>query len=458
MQENKNNQPVLLLGLTILVLILSSFIPPLDFGIVKTKQIDFLIDVKPDSLTGFNFYPQEQLNVDSKIIYSSFFQFDLSDVLSFHSGLPVLSAESVSGDLSQLKYFFDALKNTKNKNIRVAHYGDSIIEGDMITSDLRINLQNKYGGYGTGFLSITNKDVRFRFSTKQTFSDDWKTISIIESPSSELQPGISGMVSLPKAGSWVKYESAGINRSAKYFNKVRVFYRNAKKSSLVYSFDDVKEQKAVLETGSGIKELILQSEENVSSFMLKAETDNQAEFYGVSLETTTGVYVDNFPLRGNSGVSLELINPDILSGFNDLLNYKLIILNFGLNMVSEISDYRRYEREMVKVIAQMKKAFPETGFLIVSVGDKSMKKGSRFVTDPNVPKLVEAQKRIAEASGCAFWNLYQAMGGENSMHKWVSANPPLASKDYTHVNLDGARKIADMLSEAIIEASGKNIK
>jgi hypothetical protein len=37
------------------------------------------------------------------------------------------------------------------------------------------------------------------------------------------------------------------------------------------------------------------------------------------------------------------------------------------------------------------------------------------------------------------------MGGENSMVGWVDSSPPLANKDYTHVNSRGARKMAELL-------------
>jgi hypothetical protein len=37
------------------------------------------------------------------------------------------------------------------------------------------------------------------------------------------------------------------------------------------------------------------------------------------------------------------------------------------------------------------------------------------------------------------------MGGENSMVSWVDETPPLANKDYTHVNFRGAHRIAELL-------------
>ena len=53
-------------------------------------------------------------------------------------------------------------------------------------------------------------------------------------------------------------------------------------------------------------------------------------------------------------------------------------------------------------------------------------------------------------NGCAFWDLYNAMGGENSMVAWVQNDPPLAAKDFTHFSSRGAGFVGEMLYNAII--------
>ena len=68
---------------------------------------------------------------------------------------------------------------------------------------------------------------------------------------------------------------------------------------------------------------------------------------------------------------------------------------------------------------------------------------------PEVPSLLETQREIASENKLAFWNLYDAMGGENSMVKFVDEQPPLANRDYTHLNFRGARKIAHIFAQTI---------
>jgi hypothetical protein len=94
---------------------------------------------------------------------------------------------------------------------------------------------------------------------------------------------------------------------------------------------------------------------------------------------------------------------------------------------------------MTPAINKLKECFPNADILITSISDKCYKKGGRFITEPSISVVIEAQKLIAKETGCAFWNLFENMGGESSMVSWVSNN--LANKDYTHFNYEGADMI-----------------
>jgi lysophospholipase L1-like esterase len=207
-----------------------------------------------------------------------------------------------------------------------------------------------------------------------------------------------------------------------------------------------------LKTGSPIQELTLKPASRAKSIRIEFPIADQAYFYGVTLENEPGVYVDNLPLRGNTGVDIGSLQASMLKDFSKYLDYKLIILEFGLNIAgSRNADYNWYEREMIKVINNLKAAFPKTSFLMISIHDKSMKKGSGFVTDPTILRLLETQKNIARQADVAIWSLFDAMGGENSMPNWVNANPPLAFKDFIHFNDVGAAKVAGLLTDALLE-------
>jgi len=175
------------------------------------------------------------------------------------------------------------------------------------------------------------------------------------------------------------------------------------------------------------------------------------DVYGFSLESDSGVFVDNFSFRGNSGLPIQKVKQAIYTATNQCLDYDLIILEYGLNAVNpSVTDFSWYERGMNVVIKHMQASFPNASILLISVGDKSYRKDGVYQTDPSVPILVEAQKRMAKENKLAFWSLYDAMGGNGSMVKWVEGDTAFANRDYTHFNFKGAHKVGKLLFSKII--------
>ena len=58
--------------------------------------------------------------------------------------------------------FYAALKtrHTLGRPVRVAYFGDSFIEGDLITDHLRRLMQDKWGGCGVGFVDIASEFMK----------------------------------------------------------------------------------------------------------------------------------------------------------------------------------------------------------------------------------------------------------------------------------------------------------
>jgi hypothetical protein len=313
---------------------------------------------------------------------------------TFYQRAPEVINVQISGNLSQMKYFFDGLKQARSSQVRVAHYGDSGLLGDMITSSIREDLQKVFGGSAVGFLSITSRDIIFRATTNQSFSDDWKTVTVLTANPQNLPLGISGFVSIPQGSSWVRYATTGWHSYLKNISTAKLFYSNAKNSSIKYSFNDGSDQYANLKPGNEVKELILNvpGSGSAKSIKITATQPNQAYFYGVSLESGNGVYIDNYPWPGDAGLGFRNIPELSLIQFNKLMNYKLIILTFGAyQAIYSSNDDRWYENQMIKVINDLKSTFPQTSILLIGVGDKSIKKGTKFVTDPRVSELNKLQ-------------------------------------------------------------------
>jgi hypothetical protein len=105
---------------------------------------------------------------------------------------------------------------------------------------------------------------------------------------------------------------------------------------------------------------------------------------------------------------------------------------------------------MITIIEKLKKDFPKASIVLLSVSDRSTNTDGSFRTSRGIPALRNTQRYIAQQTGIVFWDLYEAMGGEDSMVKFVSSKPALAAKDYTHLTFKGGKKLAGSLVKSLL--------
>jgi lysophospholipase L1-like esterase len=179
--------------------------------------------------------------------------------------------------------------------------------------------------------------------------------------------------------------------------------------------------------------------------------DNQLPVYGVSIEDTTGIYLDNYGFRGNSGLLTNRVTPEIMSGFGKYLQYDLIIVHYGLNAVAHGQEkFTWYENAQNKLIQKLKTSFPNTAILLISTSDMGYNQDGSWITEPAVPFMVSTQRGIAKKNKIAFWDLYTSMGGENTIVNWAEQEPKLAAMDYTHLSYSGAKKVANLIFNKLL--------
>ena len=105
---------------------------------------------------------------------------------------------------------------------------------------------------------------------------------------------------------------------------------------------------------------------------------------------------------------------------------------------------------MSPILEKFKKAFPETDFLIVSSADRAFRYNGEYRTAIGMPNLLEIQAKLAYNHQMCFFNLFETMGGENSIVKWANQKPALANKDYIHPNGKGTEILAQKIFQAMI--------
>lgn len=355
-----------------------------------------------------------------------------------------------------MRPFYEALNrlssgDEEDRQVRIAVFGDSFIEADIFTADLREMLQKRFGGCGVGFVAITSATNGFRPTVRHTFGG-WESHAVTDSIGFDKKlQGISGHYFIPRRGAFV--ELRGQKKYASLLDTCQrstIFYLSKDSLSLTASVN-----KGDAQLFSVLPSAHLQTSEvegNIGSVRWSAGEADSTRFYGVAMDGKQGIVLDNFSLRGSTGLSLRDIPQRMLKEFNRVRPYDLIVLEYGLNVATERGrNYDKYQKGLLTAIEHLKNCFPQAGVLLLSVGDRDYKDDEgELRTMPGVKNLVRYQQHTAALSGIAFWSMFEAMGGEESMATLVHAKPAMANLDYTHINFRGGRFLAGLLYETLI--------
>jgi lysophospholipase L1-like esterase len=403
------------------------------------------------SILGYTFKPVNILSDIMAADSSELTKLNFKDTLTADSdSCPkgVVCFRNFTGEKYPLDKLTSRLLKAKSKGkVRIAWYGDSFSDGDILVSDLRDTLQSLYGGNGVGFVPITNEIAGFRQSVIHSFGG-WITSSILSNPGSS-QLGINGFSYAADSGNYVFYKGTNHFKHTSSFNTFRLFYTSANNRNVRIVINK-KDRRIVELTASETPAMISVQADTIRQVSARL-SEGGITLFGASLEDETGIYIDNFAIKGNSGLGLQAIPQRNLAAFDSLLKYDLIVLQFGLNVSnSPTQNFTGYIKGMTKLIIKLKKAFPDTPILLLSVSDRSQRRQGQFVTMPVIPMLIQAQEKIAFDNKLLFWNLFEAMGGENSMAGFANSKPALANKDYTHLNFAGGRKVGLSLAKSFI--------
>ena len=156
-------------------------------------------------------------------------------------------------------------------------------------------------------------------------------------------------------------------------------------------------------------------------------------------------------LRGYSGITHNKINTDISRQVAEFVDYDLIIIEYGLNVLSgKNKKYDFYANYMVKVVNQIRNCHPNADILVIGCGDRGIKRGGSVQSMPTAPYLIDAQREVARRSQSFFWDTREAMGGEGAVVDWCSNSE--INKDYIHLSFKGGERLANLLVNALNEA------
>ena len=347
--------------------------------------------------------------------------------------------EDFGGSMS---HFRSVLQQSGSRNVRIAFFGDSFIEGDILTSDLREMLQSRYGGKGVGWLDISCVSEKFRL-TARTSSSGWESHHANDKRGHQASlQGLNGAYFLCRGNA--TFTATGTKGRAASADKATVLY--APGGLTLKGGVNGGAQQALSEENYGSLSAATIHADGISKFSLNASGNGRV--LGVALDGKTGISLDNYSMRGSNGWYTANTTDDILSSYARVRPYDLFVFEYGLNIANKNqTKYTFYTDKFKKVIRKIKAHFPNASILIVGSGDRDERSDNGFVTMRGVKELISAQRQMAADEGVAFWNLYAAMGGEGSIARMQQKKQ--ANLDYTHINAAGGKVLAKSLFDAL---------
>jgi hypothetical protein len=381
----------------------------------------------------------------------------------------IQTIEYPSGDSTLLNSFFKKLDNSGNKKLRILHYGDSQIEGDRISGFLRHLFQGEFGGSGPGLMPAIPAHAETS-SIVHSASGNWlghsvyyKKDTILPHTKFGILGGFSRFTSykddslnqnktIQKAT--IEFNRSGLAYSSvNKFTECRIFYGHCNEAVIVKGYvNDSLIWFEELDTTQRTKKIQWDFAFIPKDFKIEFEGTKSPDIYGIALDAKNGVALDNLPFRGSSGTDFSKLDRQQMKTIASYLNTGLIILEFGVNVVShQVKSYLYYERAMTRQLKYLQSVFPNTPILVIGLSDISQRKGNYYQSFPNVELINQAQRNAARNANCVFWDLYKAMGGKNSMPSWVFAEPALAGKDFIHFTRKGGHVVAQMLYNALMQ-------
>lgn len=429
--------------LVIFLLLPLYFLPTFKIGNFSLKKIDLLSDIRiKKNINPENSFKGVLLKNKEQNLIQQRQEDDCKEGL--------VCIKDFSPQENILSNFFEALNQANNRNVRIAFFGDSFIEGDILTSHLRNFFQHKFGGKGVGFMPIsTNISTGFRRTIKH-YAQGFASYSLIDKSYCSSYLGISGSYFCPEQNPIVTYQGVKYLQHLDSITMFRLMYINKENDiETSCSINNGHAETLLLNKGEGVQ--ILTKKRKINKITLHIPDSTHIYLLGAFLDDSIGVSLDNFGMRSHSGMGLRNIPRNTLRQTDSLLHYDLIILEYGLNVVQQDrSNYDDYKKQMIAVINYLKSTFPKAGIILMSVGDRSCKENGEYITMPGVVHMIDAQQEIAQKAGVAFWSMFDAMGGLNSMNNWVNANPPKAAKDYTHISAYGGWQIANVFFQSLM--------
>ncbi|MBQ7531429.1 MAG: hypothetical protein IJT12_06945 [Paludibacteraceae bacterium] len=361
--------------------------------------------------------------------------------------VPVVLPKALPQTKLSLPLFYAALDKAGKQSVRIVHFGDSQIEEDRISMILRRRLQDRFGGGGIGLVPMVQTIPTY--TAKQTLEQNGHEIPytairryLAYGPSAmrmkdDNRYGPMAQLAYIDQPVDVRVELLRDRVPTYDYDHVRVLCTDS--VTVIVDPDSVPVQQPLIALAEPRRNILL-------------HFGGKGYVYGISLETATGVQVDNIPMRGAAGTNFTAMARQPFADYFRQTNTALIIMQFGGNAMPAIRTHaavEKYIQSMRQQIQFIMSAAPDASLLFIGPSDMITTVEGELQTYPMLPHLDRALAAMVEEEGGAYYSLFRLMGGAGSMISWRDKG--LAGEDMIHFTRAGAKKVGEMLAKQLLE-------
>ncbi|MCC6338032.1 MAG: hypothetical protein IT380_29070 [Myxococcales bacterium] len=356
-----------------------------------------------------------------------------------------------------LTHFADALDAAARKEgqVRVVVFGNSLIASDGVTQVVRARLAGRFGDAGRGFLladRLASYGPRARTAQR---AHGWRveTTADLERPFAPL--GLAGVQHVSEGPASSRFALDGAAQAT-------VFWLAASRMPPLFWRVDRGRWAKLAASGAGPQATTLELPAGARTLELRAD-DADAVVQGVVLEgASPGVVVDVFGVP-SADANLWLETDEAL--FSEQLAARapdLVMVMLGGNEAKRLAwgsaTRDTTEEDLRAFLVRARAAAPQASCLVVGPIDSVVGGAAPpgveppeepFRERPQLQAVISIERKVALAEGCAFLDLYAAMGGKGSLERLHEAG--YLHEDLTHPRQKGLDVLGQLVADALFD-------
>ena len=367
-----------------------------------------------------------------------------------------------------------------DRRLTILQIGDSHTAADFFSGRVRDKLQEAFGAGGDAFVVPGKPHVGVRSAVfSSDASDDW-SYEALQRSDDRKRFHLSGFNALTHHASAALTMRSRNGRAYDYANVSFLAQPGGGRAEVLLDGASAGEVSLDGESGHVVPFAArLKNGQEFHELVVRALDDAGVGVAGVKLgRDGDGV---SYLSIGYPGATVQLLqkldNGNLADDFRDL-QPDVVVLAFGTNEgFNDNLDVGLYIQQYEQIVRRLQALRPGLKVVIVGPADAARPSGQchaegvgqhctsgvvqaassdagsgncKFPVPPKLNLVREAQRKLAQKIGAAFWDWSSVQPGPCGAQVWAAANPPLMAHDYVHMTLDGYKQSADRFADFLI--------